>query len=81
VRALPLTPPDGLIITKLERHPEGYWTANVNLNGAQVRADSKHGSWQTTVAGLDGEPVRRELRPNVAAVLAAKVKTEERRAA
>ena len=70
-------------ITKLERHPEGYWTARVTCGGSTVEADDRYGSWQANVRIRPGARtfVRRFVLPHVAAELQRKVKAAERREA
>lgn len=67
-----------LTITQLTRHePEGqrpYYTARVHAEGQHLDTANRFGSWHTA----DG---RRELRPEVAAALQAKLPRGERRAA
>lgn len=68
----------GLRITKLERHPEGYWTARVSAGGTTLPVDRKYGSWQIDLSKR-GAPVRCEVRPQVAAALQEQVKRAEKR--
>lgn len=68
----------GLRITKLQPHPEGYWTANVSAGGSTLPVHNKYGSWQIELAKR-GAPVRRDVLPPVAAALQQHLKRAERR--
>jgi hypothetical protein len=73
-----------LTITKLQRAPEGHWTARISLGGVTRAVDCRHGSWMTEVAngrGSKRQVARKHLLPEYAAVLQAKVKRAERREA
>jgi hypothetical protein len=64
-------------ITKVEKHPAGYYTARVSADGLTVAVDNRYGSWQADVrAGPRLRSFRRvEVLPHVAAVLQKKVPT------
>jgi hypothetical protein len=70
-----------IVVTKLERH-EGrrpYWTARVHAGGEHVEADNRYGSWQASKPGSgNGDTIRHELRPEVAAALQARLPRNER---
>ena len=67
-----------MTITSLERHPElGYWTAHVTDGHASFNVDRRYGSWQIVIPGEDGE-YRREVLPEVAAALQARLPEGER---
>lgn len=38
---------EGIIVTKFERHPDGYWTARVHNGDATMYVQHKFGSWMT----------------------------------
>jgi hypothetical protein len=67
-------------IMKLERAPEGHWTARVVSGGRSITADTRHGSWQADVE-RNGEKVRADVRPEIAAALQRQVRRSERREA
>jgi hypothetical protein len=72
---------DGLRVTKLTQHEEGYWSANVSLNGTTVRVDNSTGAWAAPEGkgcALDARAGRHVL-PPVALVLQRKVRREEKR--
>lgn len=73
--------PEGLTITKLERNGDGIWTARVSLNGQTINVDRRYGSWQALVPDerRGNKPVRREIRPEVAAALQDKVRPIEKK--
>jgi hypothetical protein len=64
-----------IIVTKMERQPEGYYTAHVHLNGAHATVDNRFGSWMALVPRSS---LRRDLPYAVAAALQAKLPREER---
>lgn len=68
-----------VIVTKLSRE-EGFWTANVSVNGTTVAVDRRFGSWQGTVRAAPGsrEFVRRPVLPRVEAALQERVRPIER---
>lgn len=68
----------GLRITKLRRHPEGYWIANVSACGSTLPVHDKYGSWQIELA-RKGAPVRCDVLPHVAAELQRQKKRAEKR--
>lgn len=69
----------GLRITKLQRHPdEGCWMANVSAGGITLPVHRKYGSWQIELAKR-GVPIRRDVKPEVAAALQEHVKRAEKR--
>lgn len=70
-----------LRVTKLAQHEEGYWSANVSVNGTTVRVDNSAGAWvapEGKGSALEARSGRHVLSP-VARVLQAKVRREERR--
>lgn len=61
-------------ITKVERAPEGYWTAHVTAQGGKpIAVDTRYGAWQARV----GEQ-RREVMPAVARALQERVRPLEK---
>lgn len=75
-----LTPPDGLRITKLTKTPEGFHTANVHLGDEHATVDDRFGSWQAVKNGSgNGDTIRQDVRPTVAAALQGALATDERR--
>lgn len=69
-------------VTKLDRAPGGYWTANVTANGRTVHVDRSSGSWiapgrKRPAKGNGGQVVA----PEVAAELQDRVRRIERREA
>jgi hypothetical protein len=64
-------------VTKLAQNPDGYWTANVSLNGQTVSVDDRDGSWLANVRPFPGARsfVRREVLPEIAALLQARKRT------
>lgn len=70
-------------ITKMERHPDGYWTARATCEGVTVEVDNRYGSWQANVrqGPRSRSFARRFVLPHVAAELQRKVKRAEKREA
>lgn len=64
-------------ITKVERSPDGYWRANVTMAGQTITVDRQFGSWQ--VPPMNGGHARRDVLPDIAAALQARVRPLERR--
>ena len=60
-----------LRVTKLVQTDDGYWTANISLNGETQAVDNRHGSWQADVRVRPGARsfVRRDVLPPYAAEL------------
>jgi hypothetical protein len=63
-------------VTKLQRHPDGYWTARVSAGGTTLPVHRKYGSWMIELAK---QGVRCEVKPGVAALLQQHVRRAERR--
>lgn len=66
-------------ITKLERSPEGHWRANVTMTGKTITVDRQFGSWQ--VPPSNGSTGRRDVLPDIAAALQARVRPLEKKEA
>lgn len=67
-------------ITKVEEHPDGYWIANITINGVTYGANRRWGSWEILVRQRprSHEWVRKHLMPEIAAAVQAKVRSAER---
>jgi hypothetical protein len=64
-----------LRITKVRRHEEGFWVANVTLNGFTAEFHNRYGSWMTEIAS--GK--RREAKRFVAEALGQRVGRKARK--
>jgi hypothetical protein len=62
-------------ITLFRRHPQGFFQANLTVNGQTVRVDDRSGSWGT-VPDEDGR--WREILPTYARALAEKRRLAEK---
>jgi hypothetical protein len=68
-------------VTQLQRHDSErpYFTAHVHANGESAVVDNRYGSWQAIEPGSGyGDTIRKELRPEVAAQLQARLPREAR---
>lgn len=64
-------------ITKLERSPEGYWQANLTMDGITVQVDRRPGCWRITPRA--GELGETHLRFEFASALQARVRPIEKK--
>jgi hypothetical protein len=67
-----------LRVTKLQRDPEGFWTARLSLGGVTRYCDLRYGSWQTLI-GAGRNATRHVVLPEYATVLQQHVRRAERR--
>lgn len=70
-----------IIVTKLERAPEGFWRARVTVNGGEtVDVDRRWGSWQAErrAQARSRTFTRHDLLPDVARALQDRVRPLEK---